>query len=195
MSAWPQGKGRRIAIGSSGFQTRRNSRWQAPTSAGNRASLSLEATGQPNARNQPRVTAASVRSTLIVLVFVHRQPKQYPPHVVRVYRLQPVRVPTHQLIDLLRQNHDPALPCTCLEGIITKIWDVSLTLRHLTHLESTNRFQNCRKYASNCAAFMTNKASGINRRLAQMQKVRFRLFAPSSRPLWRAAVQPAGWRR
>ncbi len=154
MSAWPQGKGRRIAIGSSGFQTRRNSQWQVPTSAGNRASLSLEATGQPNARNQPRVTAASVRSTLIVLVFVHRQPKQYPPHVVRVYRLQPVRVPTHQLIDLLRQYHDPALPCTCLEGIITKNWDISLNIRHLSRLESTNRFRKGQEYASKFAQFV-----------------------------------------
>ena len=130
MSAWPQGKGRRIAIGSSGFQTQRNSQWQVPTSAGNRASLSLETIGPQNApRNPLKRAVENGKLPFVRRIFILRQPEQNPRCLVRVYRfvaalvwVRRPRVPTHQLIDLLRQYHDPALPCTCLEGIITLIF-------------------------------------------------------------------------
>lgn len=57
--------------------------------------------------------------------------------------------------------------------IINKnIWDISPIFRHLTSLESVNRFLDRRKCAPNYAQFMTNNSFRINPRSALLRLVR-----------------------
>ena len=53
-----------------------------------------------------------------------------------------------------------------------KNWDVSPTFRHLTHLESTNRFQKSRKGTPNYVALMPHNPFKMNTRRAHLQRVR-----------------------
>jgi hypothetical protein len=63
------------------------------------------------------------------------------------------------------------------------IWDVSPTFRHLTPLESTNRFRSCRKCTSNCAEFMPHNPFRTAVFGPQIARSAMRLLSASKRLL------------